>query len=66
MEEMALKTEHLTARLLKKELSIMHSMPDHVYVTHAKPQYLDAIEKDIRRLRIKNTRILRDGDIIRV
>jgi ribonuclease BN (tRNA processing enzyme) len=64
MEETALKTGHLTPQLLKKELLKMKHVPKRIYVTHAKPQYLRAINLELRRLRINNLRLLKDGESI--
>jgi ribonuclease BN (tRNA processing enzyme) len=64
MEETALKTGHLTPRLLKKELLKMKPAPKKIYVTHAKPQYLRTISLELRRLKISNLRLLRDGESI--
>ena len=64
MKETALKTGHLTPRLLKKELSKMKPVPKRIYVTHAKPQYLRTISLELRRLKISNLRLLRDGESI--
>jgi ribonuclease BN (tRNA processing enzyme) len=66
MEEIALKTGHLTPQLLKKELLKMKHVPKRIYVTHAKPQYLRAINLELRRLRINNLRLLRDGESIKL
>jgi len=64
MKETALKTGHLTPRLLKKELSKMKPVPKRIYVTHAKPQYLRTISLELRRLKISNLRLLRGGESI--
>jgi ribonuclease BN (tRNA processing enzyme) len=66
MTKMALATGHLTCRLLKKELPKLHSMPEKIYITHPKPQFLPVIRREIARLRMKNLRMLRDGDTITV
>jgi len=65
MEDMALKSGHLTPRLLKEEIKKMHHMPEHICITHRKPQFLKAIKADLDRLKIKNLRVLQDGEIIR-
>ncbi len=66
MEETAITTGHLTARLLREELSEMQRMPDNIFVTHTKPQYLRTIKAEIAGLGLKNLKLLRDGDIIRI
>jgi len=66
MEEVAIKTGHLTPRLLKKELLKMKHPPGKIYITHLKTQYFKAIKIELQRLQIKNLRLLRDGKIIEV
>ena len=66
MEEMAIKTGHLTPRLLKEELLKMRHMPEYIYVTHLKPKYFEIIKKELDRLKIKNLRLLTDGETIEI
>ncbi len=66
MEEIAIRTGHLTARLLKEELSKMMRPPERIYVTHPKPQYFDLIKSEIKRLNVPHTRLLKEGDLIQV
>lgn len=66
MRNMALKTGHLTPALLRQELMMMHDMPERVYITHPKPQYIRTIRRQISRLKLNNVRILREGDIIKI
>ncbi len=66
MEELALKTGHLTPGLLKRELKKMDSPPRRVYVTHLKPPFVQAIKEEILRLGVKELHLLRDGDTIRI
>ncbi len=65
MEEMAIVAGHLTARLLRKELAKLGYLPERIYVTHPKPQYLETIRKELSRLRTRNLRLLKDGEILR-
>jgi hypothetical protein len=51
---------------LKKELMTMKQMPERIYITHPKPQYLKAIGCQIERLKINNIRLLHDGDTLTV
>jgi ribonuclease BN (tRNA processing enzyme) len=62
MKEMALKTGHLTAQLLKEEIGKMRHVPELILITHPKPQYRDRIEEEIRKLRMGNIRMLADGE----
>lgn len=66
MEELAIRTGHLTPRLLRVELSKMVLPPDRVFVTHTKPRYRKAIEGEIRKMKIDGMRLLRDGETISV
>jgi ribonuclease BN (tRNA processing enzyme) len=66
MEEMAIKTGHLTPRLLKKELLKIGYYPEKICITHLKPQYFKIIETELNRLKINNLRLLRDGETITV
>ncbi len=66
MEEIAIRTGHLTARLLKEELSKMIKLPERIYITHPKPQYSRLIKSEIKRLKIPHARLLKDGDLIQV
>ncbi len=66
MRDMAILTGHLTPQLLKEELMKIKQMPEHIYITHPKPQHFKTIKKELERLKIKNLRLLKDGDIIRI
>jgi ribonuclease BN (tRNA processing enzyme) len=62
MEDVAIKTGHLTPRLILKELQKMESLPEKILITHQKPQYLEQIHREIDALRIKNVKIIKDGE----
>jgi ribonuclease BN (tRNA processing enzyme) len=66
MEDMAIRTGHLTPKLLKEELLKIKYMPELIYVTHLKPQYLKVITTELKELKMKNLKVLRDGDTIRI
>ena len=66
MEELAVKTGHLTPQLLQKEISKIRQPPEKIYATHPKPQYLNIIKKELQKLKLKNLRLLRGGDLITV
>jgi ribonuclease BN (tRNA processing enzyme) len=66
LEELAIRTGHLTPRLLRVELSKMLLPPERVLVTHTKPRYRKAIEVEIRKMKIDGIRVLRDGETISV
>ncbi len=66
MEKVALMTGHLTPRLLREEVLKMSRMPARIFVTHTKPQYYKTIKSELEGLRIRNLRLLRDGETIRI
>jgi ribonuclease BN (tRNA processing enzyme) len=66
LKELAIRTGHMTPRLLHVELSKLAIMPDHVYVTHPKPRYRRAIEAQIRKMGMGRVRLLREGETIRI
>lgn len=61
MEELALKTGHLTPGLLKKDLAKMEPPHGKIYVTHLKPQYFKIIEEELPKLGMKHLRLLKEG-----
>lgn len=63
MEEMAVITGHLTARLLGAELEKMKRMPDRIFVTHPKPQYVSTILDELTELGHGNIELLKDGEV---
>jgi ribonuclease BN (tRNA processing enzyme) len=60
MEEFAIKSGHLTPRLIVKELQKMECLPGKVLITHQKPLYLKQIHREIEALRMKNVKIVED------
>jgi ribonuclease BN (tRNA processing enzyme) len=69
MAALAIKTGHLTAKLLKKEMAKMRFLPDRIYITHPKPQYIKQITKEIGDLSVKGKikiSILKSGDVYEV
>jgi ribonuclease BN (tRNA processing enzyme) len=62
----AIQTGHLTPRLLAKEISKIERMPEKILVTHLKPRYAEVIERELEKLRIKNLKLLRDEEIIKI
>jgi ribonuclease BN (tRNA processing enzyme) len=66
MEDIAIRTGHLTPRLLKKELLKIKPYPERIFVIHIKPQYFKTIKTELQKLKIKNLRLLKDGETIRV
>ena len=66
LEALALKTGHLTARLLAKELEKMTNFQGRVFVTHPKPQYIDRIRKEVHRLGRRHIEMLREGKVYEI
>jgi cAMP phosphodiesterase len=66
MRDMAVLTGHLTPQLLKEELAKIKHMPEHIYITHPKPQHFKVIKAELERLKLKNLRLLKDGQIIKI
>lgn len=66
MSELASKSGHLSASLLKEELSKLDTTPPLIGISHVKPQFLSLIKKEIKALGFNNARILRDGEVINV
>jgi ribonuclease BN (tRNA processing enzyme) len=62
LKAMAIKTGHLTAGLLMKEINKMKDLPEKILITHPKPLYLGQIKNEIRKLPLKNIKILKDGE----
>lgn len=66
LRDLALRSGHLTPRLLSAEISSMPSVPSRILVTHPKPQHLGLIRKEIASLGLDNVDILEDGQVITV
>ncbi len=66
LAELARMTGHLTASLLRQELQKLEHLPRKIYITHPKPQYLRAIETELKKLGFRNLSLLRDGQTIRM
>lgn len=64
MEELAIKTGHLTPALLGIEIDKMKHRPEKILITHIKPHYMAKIEKELRETK-KNKQvaiqIMKDG-----
>jgi len=66
LADLAVKTGHLTASLLRGELQGLKVLPKRIYITHPKPQYQKIIESEIRKLGLRNISMLKDGQILRI
>lgn len=66
MEDIALRTGHLTPRLLKKELLKIKPRPERIFIIHIKPPYSKMVTAELQKLNIKNLRLLKDGQTIQI
>jgi hypothetical protein len=66
MRELSIRKGHLTPDLLKAELARIQPFPGRIFITHPKPQYLKVIKREVDGPKLRNIRILKDGDTIRV
>lgn len=66
MEDLAIRTGHLTPGLLRAELAKMALPPGRVLITHPKPYHRKTIAAEIRKMRTDGMRLLVDGETIRV
>jgi ribonuclease BN (tRNA processing enzyme) len=62
MTELAVRTGHLTAELLKAEIGKMKAVPERILITHPKPQHRARIKRELGSLRMKNIHMLNDGE----
>jgi ribonuclease BN (tRNA processing enzyme) len=62
MEQMALLTGHLTARLLSRELEKIKALPPRIFITHPKPQFYQTIKDELAALDVPQLELLHDGD----
>lgn len=66
MEELALRTGHLTPSLLEKELQKLKTPAARIMVTHMKPQYQDRIVRELESSTVEGLEILHDGEVYEV
>jgi len=66
MERVAIETGHLTPLLLRKELLKIKPHPEKIFAIHLKPTYFKTIKTELQKLGIKNSRLLRDGEVITI
>ncbi len=64
MKRIAKMTGHLTPYLLFKDIENLRFPPKKIYITHLKPLYRKAIERDLKKNKNYQLEILRDGDIL--
>lgn len=66
MNELALKSGHLTPSLLEGEIRKMERIPESIYITHVKPQYRKAIEIGLKVIKGPSVEILCDNAVISI
>ena len=64
MSDLAIRSGHLTPRLLSRELEKMPYIPERIYITHVKPQYKGRIHREIGALSCRKISILSDNQVI--
>jgi ribonuclease BN (tRNA processing enzyme) len=63
---LAVKTGHLTPKLLMEELKKISRHPKRIFITHPKPQYIKTIKQELKALKIKGLRLLRESEEIEI
>lgn len=66
MEGLSVKTGHLTANLLERELKKVRVLPDRVLITHPKPQYMKQIKSEIRKIKGVRAEMLEDDKVYEI
>jgi ribonuclease BN (tRNA processing enzyme) len=61
LKGLAVKSKHLTPRLLLQEFSKIGKPNLPLYIYHMKPRYLEQMRRELEQLKIKNITILQDG-----
>jgi len=61
LHQLAVKSGHLTPRLLAQEFAKIGKPDIPLYVYHMKPQYVEQLTAEIKALKIPNVRLLKDG-----
>ena len=64
LESLAIKTGHLTPRLLDEELKKIKCLPKLIFITHCKLRYRNDILNDVQMMNFRNSRLLEDGEMI--
>ncbi len=64
MNELAIKTGHLTPDLLAQEVLKMKNLPLRFFITHSKPSHMEEIYDELAEISREYIEILQDGQII--
>lgn len=66
LAELAEKTGHMTPALLIAEIAKLKTVPEKIFITHPKPQYITQIRKELARIGMKQIEMLQDGKSYRI
>ncbi len=66
MKDIAAKTGHLTPLSLETELKKLQSIKPDIYLYHMKPNYHEAIRKEIAAIKDREVHIIEDGQTIKI
>jgi ribonuclease BN (tRNA processing enzyme) len=66
LKGLAIISKHLTPDLLVQEFSKIGKPNLPLYVYHIKPRYLKEIRRELKRLKIENLTVMKDGQIIEI
>ena len=66
LQDLALRSGHLTPALLDEEIAKMSPRPPRIFVMHIKPQYSPEIEKEIMALPHNGLELLQEGKILEI
>ncbi len=66
LQDLAVKSKHLTPNLLFEEFSKIGKPHLPLYIYHMKPRYLEAIRRELKQLKIEKMTFLKDGLIFDV
>lgn len=64
LEEFALRTGHMTPSLLDLEMLKLPVVPDRIFVTHIKTQFLSEVRREIQALGRPNVEFLLEGEVV--
>ena len=66
LQDVADASQHLTPRTLAHELEKLGDSDIPILVTHLKPQFRREIIAELKTLKLKRLRVLKDGDLLNV
>ncbi|MGB9892437.1 3',5'-cyclic-nucleotide phosphodiesterase [Thermodesulfovibrio yellowstonii] len=66
MKDLATKTGHLTPRLLFEDLKLLNQKPEKIFITHIKPLYKKAIERELKKYSDYKIEILQGRESIKI